>query len=57
MFDLCSIVYSLAQVPPNCTLENLHHEGEQGPRQGGIPSALRGLIADEGVLRLYLQEL
>lgn len=48
---------ALAQVATDCALEDLHHECEQGACERGIPAALRGLVADEGVLSLHLQEL
>ena len=51
------VVDLLAEVPAYRALEDLHHEGEHRPCQRSIPAALGGLVADECVLGLYLQEL
>jgi hypothetical protein len=45
------------KVSPYSSLEYLHHEAEQRTCQGSVPSTFGALIADEGVLGLYLQEL
>lgn len=50
-FDLGSKVSSYS------SLKYLHHEAEQGSCQGSVPSAFGTLVADEGVLGLYLQKL
>jgi hypothetical protein len=38
-------------------LEDLHHEREQRARERGVPAALGGLVPDECMLRLHLEEL
>jgi hypothetical protein len=45
------------KVSPYSALKYLHHEAEQRTCQGGVPSTFGALVADEGVLGLYLQEL
>ena len=45
------------KVSPYSSLKYLHHEAEQRTRQGSVPSTFRTLVADEGMLGLYLQEL
>ncbi len=57
VLDLSAVVYPLAEISANRTLEHFHHEGKQGTRQGSIPPAFRGFVADKGMLRLHLQEL
>lgn len=57
MFNLATLIHPLAQVPPDCTLKDFHHEGEKGSRQGGVPSTLRRLVAYEGMLSLDFKEL
>jgi hypothetical protein len=45
------------EVSPYSALKYLHHEAEQRACQGSVPSTFGALVADEGVLGLYLQEL
>jgi hypothetical protein len=45
------------KVSPHGSLKYLHHEAEQRTRQGSVPSTFGTLVADEGMLSLYLQEL
>jgi hypothetical protein len=45
------------EIPSHAPLKHLHHHPEQTSCQCGVPSALRGGIPDEGVLRLNLVKL
>jgi hypothetical protein len=60
---LTDVLYSLTtfdlgtKVSPYSSLKYLHHKAEQRACQGSVPSPFGTLVADEGVLGLYLQEL
>ena len=45
-----------AKVPADGPLEDLHHHAEQRLCERRVPAALRGRVADEGVLGLHLDE-
>lgn len=53
MFYLALIVHPLTKVSTDCPLKDFHHKVEERARQRGIPTTLRRLIADEGMLGLH----
>jgi hypothetical protein len=57
MLDLPATYDTTPKVPSHAPLKHLHHHPEQSSCQRGVPSALRGGIPDEGVLRLNLVKL
>jgi hypothetical protein len=57
MLDLPATYNFPSKIPGHAPLKHLHHHPEQSSCQRGVPSALRGGIPDEGVLRLNLVEL
>ena len=57
VLDLASVVDLLAEVPADCALKDLHHEGEHRAREGSVPTPFRGLITNKSMLCLNLQDL
>ena len=57
MLDLPATYNFPSEIPGHAPLKHLHHHPEQSSCQRGVPSALRGGIPDEGVLRLNLVKL
>ena len=50
------LTLSRPKVPAYGALEHLHHHAEQRLRERRVPAALGRRVADEGVLRLHLDE-
>ena len=57
MLGLLPIHDTRSHVSSDGAFEDFQHEAEEVARQCGIPPAFGALVADEGVLRLNLQEL
>ena len=57
MLDFTSSGGARAEITYDRPVEQLHHHPEQAAREGGVPSALGAVVADEGVLSLDFHEL